>query len=59
MRQALQALADEIYEAYESKTAKGPTDGLGYRPWNHAPLNTVESKSYSPLFITYELSWKE
>lgn len=59
MRQALQASADEIYEAYETKTAKRPTDGPGYRPWNYAPAKTVESKSHSPLFIQYTPSWIE
>jgi hypothetical protein len=59
MRQALQASADEVYQSYESKTAMRPTDGSGYRPWNYTPVKTVESKSHSPLFVEYDLSWFE
>ncbi|KAF4337497.1 phosphatidylcholine-hydrolyzing phospholipase c [Fusarium beomiforme] len=57
MKQALQASVDEVYEAFESKTANPPADRLSYRAWNYAPLHVVDSEGHSPLFIQHEFSW--
>jgi hypothetical protein len=56
MRQALRASVDEVYEAYESRAAKHPTDSSGYRTWNYVPDKAIESENHSPLFKAYELS---
>lgn len=55
MTQGLQASVDEVYEAFQNKTAKRPEDG--YRPWDYAPSEVVEGKAHAPLFVEYEPSW--
>jgi hypothetical protein len=55
MRQGLQASVNEVWEAFDSKNAKRPSDG--YRAWDYAPHATVEGKSHYPLFKDLKLNW--
>jgi hypothetical protein len=53
----LQAPVNKVWEAFDSRRAKPSHEG--YRAWDYAPHRTVESKSHSPVFKTYDLSWWE
>ncbi|KAL1598010.1 hypothetical protein SLS60_008498 [Paraconiothyrium brasiliense] len=58
MKEALQASADEVYQAY--KTKQVPTDVNGFAAWRIAPSGIDEAHSHKPLFRSdgwYRTEW--